>query len=65
MSEREDYDDDYDSGDLEIELSASDVLEMFKQLRGIGSIDENGNVVDDGAVIVVDYNGFVVHVNEH
>lgn len=65
MSERDDYDEDYDSGDLEIELSASDVLEMFKQLRGIGSIDENGNVVDDGAVIVVDYNGFVVHVNEH
>ena len=54
-----------DEEPLELELTSGDVLAMFAQLRAIGSIDEKGEVVDDGAVIVVTNEGFKVFVNEH
>ena len=57
------YDDDEEP--FEFELTSGDVLAMFAQLRAIGSIDEKGDVVDDGAVIVVTDDGFQVFVNEH
>ena len=59
--------DDYydDEEPFEFELTSSDVLAMFAKLRAIGAIDERGEVVDDGAVIVVNNEGFQVFVNEH
>ena len=59
------YDDDDDDESFEFELTSGDVLAMFAQLRAIGAIDENGEVVDDGAVVVVTNEGFQVFVNEH
>lgn len=58
----DDYDDDLQ---FDLEITANDVLAMFKQLRSLGSIDDNGDVVDDGAVIVINNDGFEVFINEH
>lgn len=63
VSDMDDYYDDEEP--FEFELTSGDVLAMFAQLRAIGAIDENGEVVDDGAVIVVNNEGFQVFVNEH
>ena len=54
-----------DEEPFEFELTSGDVLAMFAQLRAIGSIDEKGEVVDDGAGIVVTDDGFKVFVNKH
>ena len=63
VSDMDDYCDDEEP--FEFELTSGDVLAMFTQLRAIGAIDGKGEVVDDGAVIVVNNEGFQVFVNEH